>query len=103
MKLEKLLDEEAAFDQDHHSSATDTPLREDAFLIPPAEKVALIEDSGDVALTVYDTSANYILGDSVYSNDAGIITSVGVSNPIGIITKPPTADDVSLHVKLTVF
>ncbi len=42
MKLEKLLDEEAAFDQDHHSSATDTPLREDAFLIPPAEKVALI-------------------------------------------------------------
>lgn len=44
MKLEKLLDEEAAFDQDHHSSATDTPLREDAFLIPPAEKVALIED-----------------------------------------------------------
>lgn len=43
MKLEKLLDEEAAFDQDHHSSATDTPLREDAFLIPPAEKVALIE------------------------------------------------------------
>lgn len=44
MKLERLLDEEAAFDQDHHSSATDTPLREDAFLIPPAEKVALIED-----------------------------------------------------------
>ena len=44
MKLEKLLDEEAAFDQDHHSNATDTPLREDAFLIPPAEKVALIED-----------------------------------------------------------
>ena len=44
MKLEKLLDEEAAFDQDHNSSATDTPLREDAFLIPPAEKVALIED-----------------------------------------------------------
>lgn len=44
MKLEKLLDEEAAFDQDHHSSETDTPLREDAFLIPPAEKVALIED-----------------------------------------------------------
>lgn len=44
MKLEKLLDEEAEFDQDHHSSETDTPLREDAFLIPPAEKVALIED-----------------------------------------------------------
>lgn len=44
MKLEKLLDEEAVFDQDHHSSASDTPLREDAFLIPPAEKIALIED-----------------------------------------------------------
>jgi hypothetical protein len=68
-------------------------------------KVALYESDGDYEFLTYDTSATYAVGDKIYvsnvSGSLGLVTNaVLASDIIGYVTKPPTADNVALHVKI---
>lgn len=66
-------------------------------------KVAIIESDCEVALEVYDTSQAYAVNAPVYVNANGLITTVaGTSPKVGFVTKPPTADNTELHIKLTI-
>lgn len=65
---------------------------------------ATLEDHGEVATLVYDTSKAYTLMGPLYSNASGYLTSytagsatVGV---VGKVTKVPTAEDPELRFKL---
>lgn len=71
-------------------------------------KTALFESNGEYAFEVYDTSAGYAVNSPVYVNTSGILTStaVGAANggaAVGFVTRVPSADDVTLGVKITVF
>jgi hypothetical protein len=62
---------------------------------------ATLEDSGEAATLVYDTSVAYTLMGSLYINSSGYITSTnGGGLTIGYVTKVPTADNPELHFKL---
>lgn len=68
-------------------------------------KVALYESDGDYEFQTYNTSGTYAVGDKVYVSDVvgslGLITNVAsTSDVIGYVTKPPTADNIMLHVKI---
>lgn len=66
-------------------------------------KVTVIEGYGEIATQVYDVTQNYAIGDAVYNNAAGQITSVNGSGStkLGYVTKAPSAEDGELHVKVT--
>ena len=71
-------------------------------------KTALFESNGEYAFEVYDTAAGYAVNAPVYVNTSGILTStaVGAANggaAVGFVTRVPSADDVTLGVKITVF
>ena len=66
-------------------------------------KTALFESNGEYAFEVYDTSAGYAVNGDVRINAAGIITSTGAGTIVGFVTRVPSADDVTLGVKITVF
>jgi hypothetical protein len=62
---------------------------------------ATLEDSGELATLVYDTSVAYTLMGSLYVNSAGYITATdGGGSKIGVVTKVPTSDNPELHYKL---
>ena len=63
---------------------------------------ATLEDRGEAATLVYDTSVAYTLMANLYVSSAGYITSAGGSTVIGKVTKVPTADNPELCFKLTV-
>jgi hypothetical protein len=64
---------------------------------------ATLEDRGEAATLVYDTSVVYTLMGNLYVNSAGYLTSdPGGSTVVGKVTKVPTADNPELCFKLTV-
>jgi hypothetical protein len=64
---------------------------------------ATLEDQGEIATLVYDTSKAYTLMDSLYSNASGYLTSTnGGGSVVGKVTKVPTAEDAELRYKLVV-
>ena len=67
-------------------------------------KAATIEDAGEVATLVYDTSVAYALNGNLYANAYGYITSYpgGGGSIVGRCTKVPTAADPELHFKLNI-
>lgn len=65
-------------------------------------KVAIIEEPGEIATLVYDTSRSYTLGDKLYVNAAGNITNASGTTAIGFVTKVPSNDNAELHLKLKI-
>lgn len=66
-------------------------------------KVALIEDTGEVATLMYDTTAAWTLGANVGFTTAGLVTVRTSSNTIiGTVTKVPTASEPELCFKLNI-
>lgn len=65
-------------------------------------KVALIEDTGEIATLVYDTTAAWTLGASVRFTTAGLLTIAGSGTIVGTVTKVPTAEDAELCFKCTI-
>ena len=65
-------------------------------------QVTLIEDNGEAAFEVYDTSVSYAVNDAVHIDATGVI-SKGAGTAVGIVTRPPSADDVTLGIKITCF
>ena len=64
---------------------------------------ATLEDPGEVATLVYDTSKAYALMASLYCDANSYLTSTdGGGSVVGKVTKPPTAENPELHFKLTV-
>ena len=63
-------------------------------------KAATLEDSGEVATLVYDTSVTYTVMGSVYVTSDGYITSTAGAKAIGIVTKAPSSEDPEIHFKL---
>ncbi len=64
---------------------------------------ATLEDDGEIATLVYDTSKAYTLMGSVYCDADGYMTSTdGGGTALGICTRVPTAENPELHVKLTI-
>ena len=65
---------------------------------------ATIEDVGDVATLVYDTSKAYTVMCKLYVNADGYITSTQSSGNVvvGYCTKPPTSDNPELWFKMIV-
>jgi len=63
-------------------------------------KAALVEGVGEISTLVYDSTAAWTLGAAVRFTAAGLLTVGGGSAVIGTVTKAPTFDDPSLHVKL---
>ena len=65
---------------------------------------ATLEDWGDVATLVYDTSQTYTIMCNLYANATGYITSYsgGGGSIIGSCTKPPTSDNPELWLKLKI-
>jgi hypothetical protein len=64
---------------------------------------AVLEDQGEIASLVYDTSKAYTLMGYVYSNASGYLTSAnGGGAKVGIVTKVPSAEDPELRFKLNV-
>jgi hypothetical protein len=64
---------------------------------------ATLEDRGEAATLVYDTSVVYTLMGNLCVNSAGYLTSdPGGSTVVGKVTKVPTADNPELCFKLTV-
>lgn len=62
---------------------------------------AVLEENCEVALTVYDTSVQYTLNANVKVNATGFVSGNAASGPvIGYVTKVPTLQDPTLHVKL---
>lgn len=62
---------------------------------------AMIEENCEVALLVYDTSKQYALNGNVKVNATGYVSDSTATGPtIGTVTKVPTLQDPSLHVKL---
>lgn len=71
-------------------------------------KTALFESNGEYAFETYDTSAAYAVNAPVYINVSGVLTSTSVGSAnngtaVGFVTRVPSADDVTLGVKITVF
>jgi hypothetical protein len=71
-------------------------------------KAALFESNGEYAFEVYDTSVGYAVGNYVKLTAEGIITietnpSTPTVETVGFVTRAPSADDVTLGVKITVF
>lgn len=63
-------------------------------------KSAFVEGVGEISTLVYDSTAAWALGAAVKFTAAGLLTVGGASATIGTVTKAPTYDDPSLHVKL---
>lgn len=63
---------------------------------------ATLEDRGEAATLVYDTSKVYALMGNLYVNSEGYLTSASGSTIVGKVTKVPTADNPELCFKLTV-
>ena len=64
---------------------------------------ATLEDPGEVATLVYDTSKAYTLMGSIYSDANGYLTSTnGGGTAVGKVTKVPTAENPELHFKLSI-
>ena len=63
---------------------------------------ATLEDRGEAATLVYDTSVAYTLMGPLYVNASGYLTSASGSTAVGKVTKVPTADNPELCFKLTV-
>jgi hypothetical protein len=64
---------------------------------------ATLEDHGEMATLIYDTSKAYTLMGSLYCNASGYLTSTnGGGSVVGKCTKVPTAEDNELRFKLTV-
>jgi hypothetical protein len=62
---------------------------------------ALLEEDCEVALLVYDTSKQYVLNGNVKVNSDGFVSDSSATGPtIGYVTKVPTLQDPTLHVKL---
>jgi len=62
---------------------------------------ATLEDRGEAATLVYDTSAVYTLMGNLYVNASGYLTSSGTV-VVGKVTKVPSADNPELHFKWTI-
>jgi hypothetical protein len=64
---------------------------------------ATLEDPGEVATLVYDTSKAYTLMGSLYADANGYLTSTdGGGTVVGKVTKVPTAENPELHFKLSI-
>lgn len=63
---------------------------------------ATLEDSGEIATLVYNTSVAYTLMGDLYCDANGYITSASGSTVVGKCTKVPTAEDPELRFKLKV-
>jgi len=64
---------------------------------------ATLEDNGEIATLIYDTSKAYTLMGSLYSNASGYLTSTnGGGSVVGKVTKVPTSEDAELRYKLVV-
>ena len=64
---------------------------------------ATLEDPGEVATLVYDTSKAYALMGDLYSDANGYLTSTdGGGTAVGKVTKVPTAENPELHFKLSI-
>ncbi len=62
---------------------------------------ATLEDRGEIATLVFDTSKAYTLMGSLYADANGYLTSTnGGGTALGKVTKVPTAEDPELHFKL---
>lgn len=71
-------------------------------------KTALFESNGEYAFETYDTSAGYAVGNYIKLTAAGVITiestpGTATAETVGFVTRVPSADDVTLGVKITVF
>lgn len=71
-------------------------------------KAAIFEDNGEYAFEVYDTSASYAVGNYVKLTTAGVLTieatpGTATAETVGFVTRAPSADDVTLGVKITCF
>jgi len=63
---------------------------------------ATLEDAGEIATLVYDTSVAYTLMGSLYCNASGYLTSTnGGGSVVGKVTKVPTSSDPELRYKLS--
>jgi len=63
-------------------------------------KVSVLEGNAELATLVYNTAAAWTLGATVRAGNDGLLTVGGSGATIGIVTKPPTADDPELHIKM---
>jgi len=64
---------------------------------------ATIEDFGELATLVYDTSVAYSIMAKLYSDANGYLTTTsGGGAVVGYVTKVPTVDDPELHFKLSI-
>ena len=64
---------------------------------------ATLEDQGEIATLVYDSSKAYAMMAPLYSNASGYITSSdGTGAVVGYVTKPPSADNPELWYKLNI-
>jgi hypothetical protein len=62
---------------------------------------AVLEEDCEVELLVYDTSKQYVLNGNVKVNGSGFVSDSSATGPtIGYVTKVPTLQDPTLHVKL---
>lgn len=63
--------------------------------------VALLEEVGEIATLVYDTTCAWTLGATVYYTASGYLTTTSSgSSAVGSVTKAPSASDPELYVKL---
>jgi len=60
--------------------------------------ITVLRGRGEIATTIYDTSKSYVVGDKLYVNANGMLTSdsSGGNKEIGIITKAPTYQNPEL-------
>lgn len=64
-------------------------------------KATIWEGAGEFETLVYDTSNTISLGDGLYCNTDGLLTSVNVGGTkMGLVTRPPTASNPSMRFKL---
>jgi hypothetical protein len=64
---------------------------------------ATLEDQGEVATLIYDTSKAYAIMAQLYSDANGYLTTTnGGGGKVGLVTKPPTADNPELWFKLNI-
>lgn len=64
---------------------------------------ATLEDAGDVATLVYDTSKTYTVMQRLYCDANGYVTNTdGGGSQVGFVTKPPTSDSPELWFKLNI-
>lgn len=65
-------------------------------------KAAFVEGNGELAILVYDPTADYVVGSPIYFNTSAYVTATQGSGAtsFGVITKAPSNEDPELRIKV---